>query len=58
MNDLNKIITNCNYTLSQSNLQILLKDIDQLLENNNLSSEYLKDNNLLEINLSSKLIIT
>lgn len=57
INDLNKIITNSNFVLSISNLQILLKDIDHLLENNNLNSDYLKDNNSLEINLQSKYIL-
>ena len=56
INDLNKIITNSNYVLSISNLQVLLKDIDHLLENNNLNSDYLRDNNSLEINLQSKKI--
>lgn len=41
--------------LSISNLQVLLKDIDHLLENNNLNSDYLRDNNSLEINLQSSL---
>ncbi len=54
--DLNKIISNSNYVLSISNLQILLKDIDHLLENNNLNSDYLRDNNSLEINLQSKYV--
>jgi heme oxygenase len=54
INDLNKIIKNSNYVLSISNLQVLLKDIDHLLENNNLNSDYLEDNNSLEINLQSK----
>lgn len=55
ISDLNKIITNSNYVLSISNLQVLLKDIDHLLENNNLNSDYLRDNNSLEINLQSKI---
>jgi hypothetical protein len=54
INDLNKIITNSNFVLSQNNLQILLKDIDHLLENNSLSSDYIKEYNGLEINLASK----
>jgi hypothetical protein len=54
MTDLNKIIQNSSYVLSQNNLQILLKDIDHLLENNSLNSEYIKEFNDLEINLASK----
>lgn len=34
----------------------MLKDIDQLLENNNLNSDYIKDNNALEINLNSTIL--
>jgi hypothetical protein len=56
INDLNKIITNSNFVLSQSNLQILLKDIDHLLESNSLSSDYIKEFNGLEINLASRFI--
>lgn len=36
----------------------MLKDIDQLLENNNLNSDYIKDNNALEINLNSNIVLT
>jgi hypothetical protein len=57
MTDLNKIIQNSSYVLSQNNLQILLKDIDHLLENNSLNSEYIKEFNGLEINLASKILI-
>lgn len=38
-------------------MQTLLKDIDHLLENNNLNSDYIKENNSLEINLPSNYII-
>jgi hypothetical protein len=34
-------------------MQTMVKDVDQLLENNNLNSDYIKENNSLEINLSS-----
>jgi hypothetical protein len=54
INDLNKIVKSSNFVLSQSNLQTLVKDIDQLLEQNSLNSEYMKENNVLEINLQSK----
>ena len=30
----------------------MLKDIDHLLENNNLNTDYIKENNSLEINLN------
>ena len=53
MNELNKIIIASNFTLSQNNLQLLIKDIDQLLESNNLNSAYIKDANCLEIDLES-----
>jgi hypothetical protein len=55
ISDINKIITSSNFVLSQTNMQQLVKDVDQLLENNNLNSEYMKENNSLEINLQSKL---
>jgi len=51
INDINKIISSSNFVLAQQNMQILVKDIDQLLENNNLNSDYMKENNSLEINL-------
>ncbi len=57
MNELNKIIISSNFTLSQKNLQYMIKDIDQLLECNNLSSMYIKDTNCLEIDLESNLFI-
>ena len=51
INELNKIINSTNFTLSQNKLQLLIKDIDELIENDDLNTEYLKDYNSLEINL-------
>jgi hypothetical protein len=51
INDINKIISSSNFVLSQNNMQQLVKDVDQLLENNGLNNEYMKGNNTLEINL-------
>ena len=53
ISDLNKIVKSSNFVLTQSNLQTLVKDIDQLLEQNSLTSAYMKENNSLEINLQS-----
>ena len=49
--ELNKIISSTNFTLSQNKLQSLIKDIDELIESDNLNIEYLKEYNSLEINL-------
>ena len=49
--ELNKIISSTNFTLSQNKLQSLIKDIDELIESDNLNVEYLKEYNSLEINL-------
>lgn len=49
--ELNKIIVSTNFTLSQNNMQLLIKDIDELIESNKLNTEYLKEYNSLEINL-------
>lgn len=55
INDINKIVTNSNFVMSQQNIQNILKDIDFLLENNNLNSDYLKEHNTLEMNLNKYL---
>lgn len=55
INDINKIMTSSNFVLSQSNMQNMLRDIDQLLENGNLDSEYLKEHNTLDLNLKNYL---
>ena len=49
--ELNKIISSTNFTLSQNKLQLLIKDIDELIESEGLNSNYLKEYNSLEINL-------
>lgn len=54
INELNKIITSTNFTLSQNNMQLLIKDVNELIETENLNTEYLKEYNSLEINLQSK----
>ena len=51
INELNKIITSTNFTLSQNKLQLLIKDIDELIESESLNTNYLKEYNSLEINL-------
>ena len=51
INELNKIIANTNFTLSQNKLQLLIKDIDELIESDGLNTNYLKEYNSLEINL-------
>ena len=51
INELNKIILSTNFTLSQNKLQLLIKDIDELIENDGLNTNYLKEYNSLEINL-------
>ena len=51
ISELNRIINNTNFTLSQNNMQSLIKDIDELIENDKLNNDYLKDSNSLEINL-------
>ena len=51
INELNKIISNTNFTLSQNKLQLLIKDIDELIESDGLNTNYLKEYNSLEINL-------
>lgn len=53
INDINKIMSNSNFVLSQANMQNMLRDIDHLLENNNLNSDYLKEHNTLELNLNN-----
>ena len=49
--ELNKIIVSTNFTLSQNNMQLLIKDIDELIESDKLNTDYLKEYNSLEINL-------
>ena len=51
INELNKIIASTNFTLSQNKLQLLIKDIDELIESDSLNTNYLKEYNSLEINL-------
>ena len=51
INELNKIISSTNFTLSQNKLQLLIKDIDELIESDGLNTNYLKEYNSLEINL-------
>ena len=51
VNELNKIISSTNFTLSQNKLQLLIKDIDELIESDGLNTNYLKEYNSLEINL-------
>ena len=51
INELNKIIASTNFTLSQNKLQLLIKDIDELIESDGLNMNYLKEYNSLEINL-------
>jgi hypothetical protein len=55
VSDLNKIMATTNFVLTQNNMQVLIKDIDQLLENNSLNSDYIKENNILDINLQSNI---
>ena len=52
INELNKIIASTNFTLSQNKIQLLIKDIDELIESDSLNTNYLKEYNSLEINLS------
>ena len=51
INELNKIIASTNFTLSQNKLQLLIKDIDELIESDGINMNYLKEYNSLEINL-------
>ena len=51
INELNKIIASTNFSLSQNKLQLLIKDIDELIESDGLNTNYLKEYNSLEINL-------
>ena len=51
INELNKIIASTNFSLSQNKLQLLIKDIVELIESNALNMNYLKEYNSLEINL-------
>ena len=51
INELNKIIASTNFSLSQNKLQLLIKDIDELIESDSLNTNYLKEYNSLEINL-------
>lgn len=51
INDINKIFTNSNFSLTQNNLHNLLKDIDILLEMKNFENEYIKENNTMDLNL-------
>ena len=51
INELNKIIASTNFTLSQNKLQLLIKDINELIESDSLNTNYLKEYNSLEINL-------
>jgi len=55
--DINKIIHSSNYILSQGNMQTMLKDLDFLIENKSITSDYVKENNNLEINLISNILI-
>ena len=51
INELNKIIASTNFTLSQNKLQLLIKDIDELIESDGINMNYLKEYNSLGINL-------
>ena len=51
INELNKIIASTNFSLSQNKLQLLIKDIDELIESDGLNTNYLKEYNSLQINL-------
>lgn len=54
-NEINKIFFNSNFVMSQQNLKNVIKDLDYLLENNNLNNDYFSDCNPLEINLNKYL---
>lgn len=52
VNDINKIIASSNFVMSQQNVQNLLKDIEFLLENDDLNNNYTKEKNTLGLDLN------